>query len=87
MHRIIRIISERSPVFFCSNVTFKHPCPAFQESFSGITESGTPVTHFYQTGDASNSAAGETAKTIRTCVWCCAGSDQAGTAAGDRVIE
>lgn len=51
MHRIIRIIiSERSPVFFCSNVTFKHPCPAFQESFSSITESGTPVTHFYQTG-------------------------------------
>lgn len=74
------------PLCFCSNVTFRHPCTAIQKSISSIAESGTPVTYFYQTADASNSVISETEKTkkIRTCVWCCAGSDQAITATGER---
>lgn len=74
----------------CSSAQMSHsdtPYVAIQKSINNIAESGTPVTYFSQTVDASNSAISETAKTIRKCVWHCAESDQASSAAGERLIE
>lgn len=59
----------------CSSAQMSHADTlhaAIQKSISRLVKSGTSLTYFYQTGEASNSAISETAKTIRKCVCCCA---------------
>lgn len=51
----LKIVSEWSLLFFCSNVTSRRPYAAIQKSISGIAESGTSLTYFYQGGEASDS--------------------------------
>lgn len=59
----------------CSSAQMSHADTlhaAIQKSISRLVKSGTSLTYFYQTGEASNSAISETAKTIRKRVCCCA---------------
>lgn len=44
---------------------------AIQKSISRLAKSGTSLTYFHQTGEASNTAISETAKMIRKGVRCC----------------
>lgn len=52
---MLKIVSEWSLLFFCSNVTSRRPYAAIQKSISSIAESGTSLTYFYQGGESFDS--------------------------------